>query len=51
MKCKIGHGKSEEKSEFVSPRSESLCFKGGTPIMLGPHYGIHLQLIFDYDSH
>jgi hypothetical protein len=36
VKCKIGHGKNEEKSEFESPRNESLCFKWGTPIMLGP---------------
>ncbi len=40
MKCKTCHGKSEEKGEFGSPRSESLCFKGGTPIVLGPFYGI-----------
>jgi hypothetical protein len=36
VKCKTCHGKSEEKSEFRSPRSESLCFKGGALIMLGP---------------
>ncbi len=36
MKCKTGHGKSEEKCEFGSPKSESLCFKGGTLIMLRP---------------
>ncbi len=36
MKCKTNHGKNEEKGEFGNPRSESLCFKRGTPIMLGP---------------
>jgi hypothetical protein len=30
MKCKIGHGKSEEKGEFWSPWNESLRFKCGT---------------------
>ncbi len=35
-KSKIGHRKNEEKGEFDSPKSESLCFKGGIPIMLGP---------------
>ncbi len=35
-KFKTYHKKNEEKSEFESLRSESLCFKGGTPIMLGP---------------
>jgi hypothetical protein len=34
-KSKIGHRKSEEKGEFDSPKNESLCFKGGTPIMHG----------------
>jgi hypothetical protein len=34
VKCKTCHGKNEEKGEFGSPRSESLCFKGGTLIML-----------------
>ncbi len=37
MKCKIGYGKSEKKGEFGSPKNESLYFKGGTPIMLGPN--------------
>ncbi len=32
VKYKISHRKNQEKSEFGSPRSESLC----TPIMLGP---------------
>jgi hypothetical protein len=50
VKYKIGHGKSEEKGEFGNPRSETLWFKEGTPIMLGPHYGIHLKLVFYYDS-
>ncbi len=36
MKWKTSHGKSEEKGEFGNPRNESLCFNGGTPIMLGP---------------
>jgi hypothetical protein len=40
VKCKTCHGKSEEKGEFGSPRSESLCFKGDTLIVLGPFYGI-----------
>jgi hypothetical protein len=35
-KSKIGYRKNEEKDEFDSPKSESLCFKGGAPIMLGP---------------
>ncbi len=51
VKCNIGHGENEEKGEFGNPRNESLCFKGGTPIMPGAYYGIHLQLVFDYDSH
>jgi hypothetical protein len=38
VKCKISHGKSEEKSEFKSPWSESLRIKYGTLIMLGPFY-------------
>ncbi len=36
MKCKISHGENEKKGEFGSLRNESLCFKGGTLIMLGP---------------
>jgi hypothetical protein len=36
VKCKTCHVKNEKKGEFGSPRSESLCFKGGTLIMLGP---------------
>ncbi len=32
----IGHGKCEKKGEFGSPWNESLGFKCGTPIMLGP---------------
>jgi hypothetical protein len=51
VKCKIGHRKSEEKGEFGSFRSESLMFQRGTLIMFGLHYGTHLQLIFNYDSH
>ncbi len=35
-KFKTSHRKSEEKGEFESLGSESLCFKGGTPIMLRP---------------
>jgi len=34
VKCKTCHGKNEEKGEFESPWNESLCFKGGTLIML-----------------
>jgi len=30
------HKKNEEKGEFESLKNESLCFKRGTPIMLGP---------------
>ncbi len=37
MKCKTCHGKNEENDEFGSPWSESLGFKCGIPIMLGPH--------------
>jgi len=36
VKCKTCHEKNEKKAEFGNPRSESLCFKRGTPIMLGP---------------
>jgi hypothetical protein len=36
VKYKTGHEKSEKKKEFENPRSESLCFKWGTPITLGP---------------
>jgi stalled ribosome alternative rescue factor ArfA len=32
----IGHRKNEEKDEFDSPKSEFLCFKRVTPIMLVP---------------
>jgi hypothetical protein len=42
IKCKTCHGKSEKKSEFGNPRSESLGFKCGTPIMLGP-WGTYLK--------
>jgi hypothetical protein len=35
-KFKTNHKKNEEKGEFESLRRESLCFKGGTPMMLGP---------------
>jgi len=35
-KSKISHRKNEKNGEFDSPKSEYLCFKGGTPIMLGP---------------
>jgi hypothetical protein len=33
---KIGHRKSEEKDELESLTTKSICFKGCTPIMLGP---------------
>ncbi len=36
VKYKTSHGKNEEKGEFGSPWSESLGFKCGIPIMLGP---------------
>jgi len=36
VKCKTCHGKSEEKGEFGSRRNESLYFKEGTLIMVGP---------------
>jgi hypothetical protein len=35
-KSKIGHKLYEEKNEFGGPGSESLCFKWGTPTILGP---------------
>jgi hypothetical protein len=35
-KFKTYHKKNEKKGEFESLRNESLCFKRGTPIMLGP---------------
>ncbi len=38
VKCKIGHGKNEEKDEFGSPWNEFVGFKCGTPITLGTHY-------------
>ncbi len=44
VKCKIGHEKSEEKGEFGNLRSESLCFKGGTPSML-ECYKIHFERV------
>ncbi len=34
VKCKTSHGKNEESSEFGSLRSEFLCLKWGTPIIL-----------------
>jgi hypothetical protein len=30
------HKKNEKEGEFESLKSESLCFKRGTPIMFGP---------------
>ncbi len=33
-KFKTDDKKNEKKGEFKSLQSESLCFKGGTPIML-----------------
>jgi hypothetical protein len=36
VKYKISHGKNEKKCEFGSPWNESLGFKCGTLIMLGP---------------
>jgi hypothetical protein len=33
---KTYHKKNEEKDEFESLQSESLCFRGGTPIMFRP---------------
>jgi len=36
VKCKTCHGKSEEKGEFGGRRNESLYFKEGTLIMVGP---------------
>ncbi len=44
IKCKKCHGKNEEKSEFGNPWSESLRFKCGTPIMLGPWERILIQI-------
>jgi hypothetical protein len=37
VKCKIGHGKSEEKGEFGSPWTGFKGLKGRTLIMLGPN--------------
>jgi hypothetical protein len=37
---------SKKKGEFESPRNECLCFKGGTPIMLGPLCAYNLYIIF-----
>ncbi len=34
VKCKTSHRKNEESCEFRSPRSEFLCFKWGTPMIL-----------------
>jgi len=48
VKCKTCHGKSEEKGKFGSPRSESLCFKGGAPIMLGPRNENHKPIIANF---
>ncbi len=39
-KSKIDHGFYEEKNEFGGTKSESLCFKGDTPTMLGPYNAI-----------
>ncbi len=36
VKYKTYHGINEKKGKFGSPKSELICFKGGTPIMLGP---------------
>jgi len=36
VKCKTCHRKIEEKGEFGNPRNESLYFKEGTLIMVGP---------------
>jgi hypothetical protein len=46
VKCKTCHGKNEEKGEFGSPRNESLCFKGGTLIMLGPKHEKYEKFLF-----
>jgi len=39
-KSKTSRRKNEEKGDIESPRSESLSFKGGIPIMLGPIFCI-----------
>jgi hypothetical protein len=36
VKCKICHGKIEEKTKFGNLYNESLRFKCGIPIMFGP---------------
>jgi len=36
VKYKTYHGINEKKGKFGSPKSELICLKGGTPIMLGP---------------
>jgi hypothetical protein len=43
VKCKINHGKNEEKCEFGNLWSESLGFKCGTLIMLGLKHGFLFQ--------
>jgi len=48
VKCKTCHEKNEKKGEFGSPRKESLCFKGGTLIMLGP-ISTWTNIICDYE--
>ncbi len=56
---KIGHRFYEKNGEFGGPRSESLCFKKGTPTMLGPnlkgnvktlHIGFH-KLSYHFSNH
>ncbi len=46
MKCKTCHGKNEKKGEFGSFRSESLCFKWGSSIMLKPSSIMFFIVIF-----
>jgi hypothetical protein len=46
VKCKTNHKKSEEKGEFGYPWSESLRFKCGTLIMLGPRHQIPKGFLF-----
>ncbi len=41
-KFKTGHKKSEEKGENLM--SECLCFKGDTPIMVGPSCESNIEM-------
>jgi hypothetical protein len=46
---KIGHRFYEKNGEIGGPRSESLCFKKGTPTMLGPNLGGNVMTYYIQD--